>query len=142
MGALLIPGRSHMALDQPELLIDAARDFGKHVGGIRIATGCRLTDALSRRLAKRGQGPGNGKCVLMLVGHAESIRHKEGALRRNLNCAVCGSAEPGGTLGSEVGMILAFNRDLVEQLIDRDDTWSAHVPMRLFNFCAQIDRRG
>ena len=47
-----------------------------------------------------------------------------------------------GALGDKVGIILDFHCDLVEQLVDRDETWPTYVPMRLFHPGMQIDRSG
>ena len=84
---------SNARFDEPELLIDPARDFGEQVGDGRIANGCRLADGLSHRLAELCQRPGDSEYVLLLVGDAERIGDKEGALRRNLNGAGCATAE-------------------------------------------------
>src|SRR5271170_6944350 len=105
---------SNVRFDEPELLIGPARDFREQVGGGRIANGCRLADSLSHRLAELCQRPGDNEYVPLLVGDAERIGDKEGALRRNLNGTGCGTAESAGPLGNKVGIFFDLCRDLVE----------------------------
>lgn len=79
--------------------------------------------------------------MLSFVGDTERIRDQEGALYSNLNSAVCGAAKSDGAFGDKVGIALDLRGDLVEQFVDSDECWSAHVPMRLFHLGMKINCR-
>src|SRR6185437_12923803 len=114
-------------------MVDAARDFGEQIGGIRIPKGCRLIDGLSCGLTERGKRPRNSKHMFLLVGDAEWIGDKKGALSRHLDGAICRTPQSTGALRNKVRIIFHLARDFVEQLVDRNEAWPAHVPMRLFH---------
>src|SRR6185437_12257929 len=123
-------------------MVDAARDCGEQIGGIGISKGCRLIDGVSRRMASRGERRRNSEHVFLLIGDAEWIGDEKGALRRCLDGAICRTAQSAGALRNKIGIVLYLARDFVEQLVDGDEAWPAHVPMRLFHLSVQIDRRG
>ena len=75
-------------------MVDAARDSGEQIGGIRIPKGCCLIDGLSCALAKRGERPRNSKDMFLLVGDAEWIGNEKGALCGYLNGAICRAPSP------------------------------------------------
>ena len=44
-----------MRFHSPQLMIDAAGDFGEKVGGVDVAKARRLPNGVARRMAKRRQ---------------------------------------------------------------------------------------
>ena len=54
-------------------MIDAARNFGEQISGIRIPKGCRLNDGLSCGLAQCGKRRRNCGHVFLFVGDAEWV---------------------------------------------------------------------
>src|SRR6185312_14565973 len=108
-------------------MVDAARDFGEQIGGIGISEGCRLIDGLSCGLAECGECSRNGKYVFLLVRDAKRIGDEKRALSRYLDRAMCRASESAGALGDKVRIVLHLGRDFIEQLVDCDEAWSAHV---------------
>ena len=87
-------------------MVDAARDFGEQISGIRISKGCRLIDGLSCGLAERGERPRNSEYVFLLVGDAEWIGDEKRALSRYLDGAICRAPQSAGALRNKVGIVL------------------------------------
>src|SRR6185312_9310480 len=123
-------------------MVDAARDSSEQIGGISISKGCRLIDGLSRGLTKCGERRRNSKHMFLLIGDAEWIGDEKGALSRCLDGTICRATQSAGALRNKIRIVLYLARDFIEQLVDRDEAWPAHVPMRLFHLRMQIDRRG
>src|SRR6185437_1626933 len=120
-------------------MIDAARDFGEQIGGIGVSKGCRLIDGLSCGLAECGERSRNGKYVLLLVRDAKRIGDEKRAFGRYLDSAICRASLSACALRKKVGIVLYLGRDFVEQLVNRDEAWPAHIPMRLFHLRMQVD---
>jgi len=55
-------------LDQPELVIDAARGLGEQVGGVDVAELVALVDRVARRLAEACQRLGHCRDMRRSVG--------------------------------------------------------------------------
>lgn len=83
-----------MRLDQPKLLVDAARDFGKQISSVHIAESGCLIDGLSYGLTERRERAGNSEHMLSFVGDIESIGEEEGVFRRDLHSAMRGATKP------------------------------------------------
>src|SRR6185503_15099648 len=121
-------------------MIDAARDFGEQISGIGISKGCRLIDGLSCGLAECGERSGDGKHVFLRARDAKRIGYEKRALGRYLDGAICRAPQSAGSLRNKVGIVLHLGRDFVEQLVDCDEAWPTHIPMRLLHLRMQVNR--
>ena len=130
-----------MQLDEPELLIDATRDFGEQVGRVCVGVARGETDGLARGLAEGRERARNGEDMLAAIRDAKRIGNEEGAFGCSLNSPICGAAEPAGAFGEQIGVVLDSASDSVEEFVNRDEARPANIPMRLFHLGVQIDRR-
>src|SRR5271165_953054 len=133
--------RRSMRFDEPQLMVDAARYLGEQIGCIRVADRRRLSDRFAGRLPERGKCRGDREQVLVFVGDPQGIGDQKRSLGRDLDCPFSGCAKARGALGEQIGIALRLSRDLVEQLVHGDESWSPHVPVRLFELTMQINRR-
>ena len=103
-----------MRFDEPELVIDSARDLGEQVGGRHIAVIGSQIACFADRLAEGGERPGNGESVLLFIGDGKRVRYEEGVLGRHLDCALGNAAKAAGAFGNQIGVGLDFRGNLVE----------------------------
>ena len=62
-----------MRLNQPGLVIDAARYLGKHIGGVLVAASRHLVDPFADGVAKGGERCSHGCQVRFLVRDPEFV---------------------------------------------------------------------
>ena len=60
-------------------------------------------------------------------------------LSDNMGGPLRNSPKLNDTLGDKVGVLQRSLPDLVEELVETDETWSLYIPMRLFNLRLQRD---
>ena len=127
-----------MRFDQPQLLVDVARDAHEQVFRIGVADLAGLRDRLANPLAERRQG---GAHRLHMVAARENLRqifgegrggsgHRRGAPR--------GAAERRDALRHVVDMELDRIVDGVEQRVQGDERGALHVPMGLLHLARKI----
>ena len=130
-----------MGFDQPKLVIDAARNLGEEIRRVGVANCRGPSNRFARRLPERRERRSNREDVFFFVGHAQRIGNEERTLGRDLDRSFGDSAEARGAFGQQVGIALRFPGDLVEQLVDRDEGRTPHVPVGLLQLPMQIDSR-
>jgi hypothetical protein len=130
-----------MRLDQPGLVIDAARYLGENVRGVLVAKGRGLVDRFAGGVAEGGKRCRDGCRVRFLVGDPELVWFEEGSFDGDVNRPFGGRAKGPRTFGNRVRIVLHRLRDLVEELMDGDESRPTDIPMGLFNLCVQIDCR-
>lgn len=130
-----------MRFDEPELLVQFARDTGEQIAGIRVAGSRCTVDAGPRGFTEGGKLVGDGGDVLHAFDDIERVLGKarsRGDSRRSVSAA----AERSDALRKFVALILHNFRDLVEQLVKGDEAGSFDVSVRLFHLREQVDRIG
>jgi hypothetical protein len=129
-------------LDQPQLVVDAARDLGEQVGGVDVAELVALVDRVAHRLANACQRLRHRGDMRRGVGDPQPVRFEERPLGRRLNRSLGGAAEGARPFGDLVRVLLDDVGDLVEQLVDRNEGRTADVPMRLLGLRVQVNGGG
>ena len=78
--------------------------------------------------------------MLRSRGDREGVGHQRRAWSDRLQRALGGSAERGDTLRHQVDELPHLVGDLVEELVERDEIRTLHVPMCLLGLQGEIDR--
>src|SRR5580692_9374157 len=131
-----------VGLEEPEVLVDLARDTGEEVGGVGVTEPGRFGDGRAYLGAEGGEHARQGLHVRHPFGDRRGVRLEGGGARDLGERAVRDAPERGGTLGDGVDLVLDRLGELVEQLVQGDEVGALDVPVRVLHLGAKIDRIG
>ena len=119
-----------MRLDQPGLVIDAARHLGKNVGSVLVAESRGLVDRFAGRVAEGGERCRHGCQVRFFASDPELVPFEKRPLDSHLDRPFGCATESRRTLGDRIRVTLDHICDLVEELMDRDESRPTDIPVR------------
>lgn len=131
-----------MGFDEPEFLVEVARDAGKEVGGVFVAEFVGLIDGGADGLADGGEGGGEGFDVIAAAGDGEGVSGELGFLADRGDGSFGRSAEGGDAFGDVINESQNLAGDAVEEFVEGDEVGAFDVPVGLFGLELQIDEVG
>src|SRR5581483_5025846 len=131
--------RLEMRLQKPKVLIDLPHNLGQKIRSALVSEFFGEADTASQLLSELRNVLGQSADVLgadggtrVIVGNTGTPDNEPGRTHRD-------AAKSGYSFGNEIRLLFTMARDTVEQLVQRKELVSLHIPMGMLGLRLEID---